>query len=393
MVSNEFCKMMLDFLIEGKDGQQKARDLLLQSAFNVEQALRMLIQFECAQQRISQDVMLKFVVSLPQSDWVVFACDLMLQKSLVWDKCAVAVILRKVMATLTRRALMLAEICWIRHLSSGVRAIASSAPVTITSAIDNNHLYVAGEGYMHDKCNWSVFCWKGQWTPDNKKELWQFVPVSVGSSDFYILNVYADAYIYASEFTVITDVGDCTMKRVLVSRYKKCLPDAAGIWRLVALEGNWYSFYNAATDAILCSPTEAPDDCRRGVATRTFRPLDETRSKCHEWKITSVTSSKLETGLVAFFAKNYDKAARTCTEILTMDHISDVDRAKLLCYRMVANLMLNNIGCFEQDWTEAKDLNKSSQLRFDILCECLSSDERKIVEERVPRKLVKETVV
>ncbi|CAI5735956.1 unnamed protein product [Peronospora destructor] len=248
MSPQELCEKVLDHLIEGDRGQQKARHLFLQSASSVKEALTSLLSFERVQQRVSLEAILTFVNSLPQPDWIFFACDLMLHGSRLWDKCAIAVIIRKVMARSTGETLMLAELCWIQRLDCGVRAIASSAAVTIASAIGENLLYVAGDGYLHDKNNRSAYCWKEQWTGDNEKELWPFVPAPTGSSDFYIVSVYADAHLYASRSTVATEYDDYLMKRVLVPRYETCLPDAAGIWRVVTLEGNNYSIYNPSTD-------------------------------------------------------------------------------------------------------------------------------------------------
>ncbi|RMX68436.1 hypothetical protein KXD40_008736 [Peronospora effusa] len=383
MSLQELCEKVLDHLIEKERGQQKARDLFLQSAPNVKQALTSLLSLERVQQRVSSEAILTFVESLPQPDWIIFACDVMLRGSGLWDKCAIAVLLRKVMSRSTGKTLMLAESCWIQRLDFGVRAIASSATVTIASTVGDNRLYVAGDGYAHDKNNRSVYCWKGPWTADNKKELWRFVPASTGSSDFYIMNVYADAYLYVSSSSVTTENDDCLVKRVLMPRYEKGLPDAAGIWRLVKLEGKNYSIYNASTDTVLSSPMEASDGSRRDAVTRTYRPLDEMSLPCHEWKITSATPSKMEKGLVELYAERYNKAVKAFTEILTMDHLSVVHRTKLLCYRMVANVMMNNIGCFEQDWAEVLDLGGGSDDVLATLCEGLPSDTSKILEERV----------
>ncbi|KAG3074964.1 hypothetical protein PI124_g18621 [Phytophthora idaei] len=355
MAPSELHKAVLDHLMEGERGQQKALDIFLQRSTDVEKTLKMLFFFEHTQRRVLQDVMLRFVESLPLPEWVIFTCDQMLQEPDHWCSSAVAVTLHKYTAHLMGKALLSAELCWIQRLSVTDRAIASSAPVNISSAIGGDALYVAGDGYNYDTDNRTPFCWKNEWAFDNKKELWRFIPAPTGSSDFYIVNVYAEGYLYASNISVANDPDGYSQKRVLVQR-GNLYSDPAGIWRLVNLEGNSCAFYNASQDTFLNSPAEAADGYRRAVITSTFHPLDEQRSEYREWKITAATVSLMEMGLHEFFERKYEKAVQTFSKIISKDTISFADRKKVVHYRLMANLMLKNEGCAKRDIALLSDL-------------------------------------
>ncbi|KAF4147966.1 hypothetical protein GN958_ATG01173 [Phytophthora infestans] len=321
MTFSELSKMVANHLVEGERGQQKALETFLQCSTDVEKALESLFLFELKQRRVSQDAMLKFVKSLPQAEWIIFACDQMLQAPDRWSTWAVAIVLRKCMALTTWKTLLLAEVCWSQRLSFTDRAIASSTPVRISSAIGGDTLYVAGQGYNHDKNNRSPFCWRNQWEYDNKKELWRLIPAPTGSSDFYIVSVYAEGYLCASNISVANDPDGYLQKKALVP-CGNSPPDATGIWRLVTLEEDKYAFYNASQDTFLSCPPDAADGYRRGVITSTFHPLDEKRSKHREWEITAATMPLMETGIYDFFEKNYKKASvQTCQAIKSPQRI------------------------------------------------------------------------
>ncbi|KAF1789716.1 hypothetical protein GQ600_9708 [Phytophthora cactorum] len=278
--------------------------------------------------------MMRFVESLPQPEWVIFACDQMLQEPDHWCSSAVAITLRKYTAHLMGKALLSAELCWIQRLSVTDRAIASSAPVNISSAIGGDALYVAGDGYNYDTDNRTPFCWKNEWAWTIRKS----------SGDSFLHQ--RDPQIFISSM--------CT-QRVLVRR-GNLYSDPAGIWRLVNLEGNSCAFYNASQDTFLNSPAEAADGYRRAVITSTFHPLDEQRSEYREWKITAATVSLMEMGLHEFFERKYEKAVQTFSKIMSKDTISFADRKKVVHYRLMANLMLKNEGCAKRDIALLSDL-------------------------------------
>ncbi|KAG7386884.1 hypothetical protein PHYPSEUDO_015089 [Phytophthora pseudosyringae] len=209
----------------------------------------MLFSFEHTQRRVSQDAMLHFVESLPQVKWVVFACDQMLEKLGRWDKWAVARVLRKAMARATGKTLMQAEMYWIQRLGFSDRAIASSAPVTIKSAIGDNGFMSQGEDSTTTRTTGRPSVGKGSGHPTRRKSCDDSIPVS-------------------------TDRDGYALKRVLVRR-GNALPDATGVWHLVKLEGNTFTFYNASQDAFLSSTVEAADGFRRAVVISSFHPLDE----------------------------------------------------------------------------------------------------------------------
>ncbi|KAE8990902.1 hypothetical protein PF005_g19763 [Phytophthora fragariae] len=203
-------------------------------------------------------------------------------------------------------------------------------------------------------------------------------PTSV--SDFYIVSVYAQEFLYASEFPVTSDAEGFAMKRVLVKRGND-LPEADKIWRLQLLEDGKCAFYNEKHDAFLSSPPEAGDGSRRTVLTAPFRPLDEKRSARREWRIRA-SGSKLEMALVHFFSRKYSKAFELFTGILTKDEISAADRRKVLCYRMAANLLLKNDGCFKQDLTQVEELGGYPDYFFDTLASKLTDQDQKLLRQR-----------
>lgn len=98
---------------------------------------------------------------------------------------------------------------------------------------------------------------------------------------------------------------------------------------------------------------------RRDVVAAPFRPLDGKRSTSREWSV-SATPSALEMALQQFFARRYTEAVDLFTEILAKDQLSTADRTKVLCYRMAANLKLQNGGCFKQDLGLVTDAGQTS---------------------------------
>ncbi|KAE8886934.1 hypothetical protein PF003_g29117 [Phytophthora fragariae] len=344
-----------------QDDEWEALDLFLQISTDVEKDLETLFELQEFMPQVPQDAMLRFVEALPQDRWIISACDVMLKRSERWDCWAVALVLRKAMQRSVGQTLMTAEILWARRLSLAARALACSSPVTITSAINDNVLYVAGSSNCGD-------FFQSEQEP----------PTSV--SDFYIVSVYAQEFLYASEFPVTSDAEGFAMKRVLVKRGND-LPEADKIWRLQLLEDGKCAFYNEKHDAFLSSPPEAGDGSRRTVLTAPFRPLDEKRSARREWRIRA-SGSKLEMALVHFFSRKYSKAFELFTGILTKDEISAADRRKVLCYRMAANLLLKNDGCFKQDLTQVEELGGYPDYFFDTLASKLTDQDQKLLRQR-----------
>lgn len=146
-----------------------------------------------------QDAVLRFLASLPNQEWTVVGCQFLLEAGGRWNAVAVASLLDKVMAQARDKTLMLAEICWIRSVSPAVRALASNAPVMISSALNDNMLFAAEDYFLYDETRRCVFCWADEWEADQSKEIWRFVPASPSLTDFYILSVYSQEYLIASD--------------------------------------------------------------------------------------------------------------------------------------------------------------------------------------------------
>ncbi|CEG49535.1 uncharacterized protein PHALS_07293 [Plasmopara halstedii] len=323
--------------------------------------------------------MLSFIGLLPQTEWITTALDEMLKKPERWCSWAVAFYLRQCISHSNGKAQMLAEISWIQRLSSMDRAIASSAPVTITSAVGDNLLYVASGSYRHNKENGTPFCWKGEWTPEYNKELWRLSPAPTGPSDFYIVSVFSEEYLYASSIPQLDNVNGYSRMTVLVCA-KKCLPDSAGIWRLVKLDMNMCALYDINQGSFLSSPAEAADGSRRAVVTSTYQPLNEKQSMFREWKITASSIPLLELAMLEFFNKDYSRAVQTFTSIISEEIISIADRKKALCYRMVANWMINDKICADRDIALLEPLGGCPEYFLVTLYGKLAVEERKLFE-------------
>ncbi|GMF57796.1 unnamed protein product [Phytophthora fragariaefolia] len=381
MASNGAQKM-LDLLMEGDRGLQRALSVFLHVSAVDMNTLENLFDMQYAVPRVSQRAMLKFVQGLPRYQCI-RACEIMLMQSELWNACAVALVLRKSMQHTAGKNLMEAEITFARSLGFVDRALACGSPVTITSVIGDDSLYVAGKTYAYDSKNLSAFCWKGTWTADNNKELWRLIPAPTGDSEFYIVNIYAEECLYVSDFPANRDTGEFGMKRVLLN-YKpdtRGPPDAARTWHLQVLEGARYTFYNAHHDAFLSSPPEASDGSRRDVMAVPFCPFDETQAERREWKI-STLPSKLELAVVHFFDGQYNQAIELFTDILSKAEVSAGCRRKVLCYRMAAHLIMKNDGCFKQDLVQITKIGGYPGYFFDTLAGKLTEEDRKMLERR-----------
>ncbi|GMF24084.1 unnamed protein product [Phytophthora lilii] len=196
---------VVDYLVECDQVPKNAITDFLKCAHDPETALSHFFFLVNKDRRIRQSRVLAFVEALPQTEWIVLAYEIMLKYSSRWDPRVIGRLLCRAMAHTTGKTLMIAEICWIQRLSFETRAIASNAPVTIASVIGGNFLYVAGHGYDYNNQNRSAYCWTDTGTHDQNKELWRLVPASTGSSDFYIVNAYAEGYLYASAIPLECD--------------------------------------------------------------------------------------------------------------------------------------------------------------------------------------------
>ncbi|POM57332.1 Hypothetical protein PHPALM_38166, partial [Phytophthora palmivora] len=146
-----------------------------------------------------QDAVLRFLASLPHQEWTVVGCQFLLEAGGRWNAVAVASLLDKVMAQVGGKTLMLAETCWIRSVSPAVRALASNGPVMIASVLNDNMLFAAEDYFLYDETRRCIFCWADEWEADQSKEIWRFVPSNPNFTEFYILSVYSQEYLFASD--------------------------------------------------------------------------------------------------------------------------------------------------------------------------------------------------
>ncbi|EEY55625.1 uncharacterized protein PITG_09573 [Phytophthora infestans T30-4] len=265
-----------------------------------------------------QDAVLRFLASLPHQEWTVIGCQYLLETGGRWNAVAVASLLDKVMAQALDKTLMLAEICWIRSVSPSARALASNTPVTVSSVLNDNMLFAAEDYFLYDETRRCVFCWVDEWEADQSKEIWRFVPAS---PDFYILNVYSQEYLLASDVAASESAEGYGEKRAFT----------------------WLG------DSYLISPPTTGSAFRRLVLTSSYRPLDQSWNECHKWKIKRAAPSLLERGLDAFFAKDYAAAVDLLAPLLETKTPSAAGSIKIYWYRMVANLKLQNKELFRED--------------------------------------------
>ncbi|KAG7386886.1 hypothetical protein PHYPSEUDO_015091 [Phytophthora pseudosyringae] len=242
---------------------------------------------------------------------------------------------------------MLAEICWVRSVPPAVRALASNAPVTVASVLNDNVLFAEEDYFLYDETRRCVFCWADEWEADQSKEIWRFVPASASFTDFYILSVYSQEYLFASDVAASETAEGFGEKRTFTWRGGE-LPGEGGLWRLVPVDGA-FAIYNVSQDTYLISPPAAVSAFRRLVLTSNYRPLDQSWSECHKWGIKPAAPSLLERGLDAFFTKDYTAAVDLFTSLLKADKPSPAASTKVYWYRMVANLRLQKKDLFRED--------------------------------------------
>ncbi|KAG7390386.1 hypothetical protein PHYBOEH_007043 [Phytophthora boehmeriae] len=341
---------MLDCLLEGECGCQKALKTLRLLSDNMDSDIKAFVAMSQVQDRVPEEVMLKFVKCLEPVALAIGACDAMLHVSSHWNTLAVARTLYEKMSEVEGKDLLLAEICWMQHLSAEVRAIVTSSPVKIVSTLGNNLMYAAGSNFTrlrgirrNDTVYYEqyrqVFCWKKQWKPDRDKELWQFVPHSSKLMNVYVVNMSTGEYLYVTNFFRKVFRADFSVKDAFTLRTNE-LPDALGQWRVVQREGSTIALCNQQTKNFLMSPPTPVIGPRRAVQTSSYRPCDHTWSQARSWKIIPTTTPKIEKALDAFFSQNYDKAIELLAELQESGELSREARAKLLCYEVVASLVL-----------------------------------------------------
>ncbi|ETI45094.1 hypothetical protein F443_10225 [Phytophthora nicotianae P1569] len=294
-----------------------------------------------------QDAVLRFLVSLPHQEWTVIGCEFLLETGGRWNAVAVASLLDKVMAQAQDKTLMLAEICWIRSVSPSARALASNAPVTVSSVLNNDMLFAAEDYFLFDETRRCVFCWADEWEADQSKEIWRFVPAGPSFTDFYILNVHSQEYLFASNVAALECAEGYGEKRAFTWRGGE-LPREGGLWRLIPVDGA-FAIYNVSQDTYLISPPATGSAFRRLVLTSKYRPLDQSWNECHTWGIKPAAPSLLERGLDAFFVKDYTAAVDLFTSLLDTEKPSPAASIKVYWYRMVANLKLQKKELFRED--------------------------------------------
>ncbi|KAG7390385.1 hypothetical protein PHYBOEH_007042 [Phytophthora boehmeriae] len=294
-----------------------------------------------------QDAVLRFLSLLPHSEWTVVGCKFLLDSGGRWNAVAVASLLRKVMAQARGRTLMAAEICWIRNVVPAVRALASNAPVAILSAIDNNMLFAAEDYFLFDETRRCVFCWADEWEADQNKEIWRFVPSTPSCTEFFILSVFSQEYLYASDIAAADGTAGFGEKCAFTWRSGDP-PGESGLWRLVPVDGT-FAIYNPTQDTYLVSPKASGSAFRRAVVTSSYRPLDQEWNQCHKWNISPASPSLMERALDAFFAKDFAKAVELFTTLLETEKPPLTACVKVYWYRMVAHLRLHHKDQFRAD--------------------------------------------
>ncbi|GMF24085.1 unnamed protein product [Phytophthora lilii] len=375
MSSENMLQKVLSYLIQRDGGWKQALEVFLQCSTDVEGDLRLLLEMEHIG-RVSDASILHFVNELPQVEWIVAACDIMLQNQKRWDVCMVASMLFEAMGHATGNTLMLAEICWIQRLNFSIRAIVSSAPVTITSCSDRNMLYVGSPG--NGKCGRPILRGSKR-VLENKRELWRFVPITTTYDGYRILNVGAPEYIFSS-CDVMNYSSEKEMARVCIDRQNHTSVKHDE-WRLKQVEGCTYTLYNPKKATFL-AVSAAVDGCAGPVVTTAFRPLDERWSSSREWLILAAAPPMLELGLDQFFLREYSAAANTFGRVLATTNLSFNDFKKTLCYRAAASLLLRNEGCYEHDLSVLAKYGETPDVFFDTLGTKLTTDDRWVLRRR-----------
>ncbi|OWZ23264.1 hypothetical protein PHMEG_0001884 [Phytophthora megakarya] len=319
-----------------------------------------------------QDAVLRFLASLPHQEWTVVGCQLLLEAGGRWNAVAVASLLDKVMAQARDKTLMLAEICWIRSVSPAVRALASNAPVTVASVLNDSMLFAAEDYFLYDETRRCVFCWADEWEADQSKEIWRFVPASPNFTDFYILSVYSQEYLFASDVAASENGEGYGETRSFTWRGGD-LPGEGGLWRLIPVDGD-FAIYNVSQDTYLISPPAPGSAFRRLVLTSNYRPLDQSWNECHKWKIKPAVPSLLERGLDAFFSEDYTAAVDLFTALLDAEKPSPAASIKIYWYRMVANLRLQKKDVFREDADLLVKLGGAPKDFLDITKETLNGN-------------------
>ncbi|KAG6623496.1 Serine/threonine-protein phosphatase 2A regulatory subunit B'' subunit gamma [Phytophthora cinnamomi] len=319
-----------------------------------------------------QDAVLHFLASLPNQEWTVVGCQFLLEAGGRWNAVAVASLLDKVMAQAGDKTLMLAEICWIRSVSPASRALASNAPVMLSSALNDDMLFAAEDYFLYDETRRCVFCWADEWEADQSKEIWRFVPASPSFTDFYILSVYSQEYLIASDVAASETAEGYGEKRAFTWRGGE-VPGEGGLWRLVPVDGA-FAIYNVAQDTYLISPPASGSAFRRLVLTSNYRPLDQSWNECHKWGIKPAAPSLLERGLDAFFEKDYTAATNLFTALLEAGKPSPAASMKVYWYRLVANLRLQKKDFFREDVELLNKLDGCPKYFLDVTKEVLGED-------------------
>eukprot|EP00644_Phytophthora_capsici_P006494 jgi/Phyca11/118396/e_gw1.36.249.1 len=301
------------------------------------------------------DAVLRFLESLPNQEWTILGCQFLLEAGGRWNAVAVASLLDKVMAQARGKTLLQAEICWIRCVSPATRALASNAPVLVTAGLNDDTLYTAEDYFIYDETHRCVFCWTDEWEPSQSKEIWRFVPASPNFTDFSILSVYSQEYLFASDITGAETAEGYGEKQVFT-------------WR----GDDAFAIYNVSQNTYLTSPPVSGSALRRPVLTSAYRPLDHKWNMYHKWGIKPATPSLLERGLDAFFKKEYAVAVDLFTELLDSD--SSTASIKVYWYRMVANLRLQKKESFREDAEQLGKLGGCPKYFLEVMKEVLGDE-------------------
>ncbi|KAG1702297.1 hypothetical protein DVH05_010087 [Phytophthora capsici] len=316
------------------------------------------------------DAVLRFLESLPNQEWTILGCQFLLEAGGRWNAVAVASLLDKVMAQARGKTLLQAEICWIRCVSPATRALASNAPVLVTAGLNDDTLYTAEDYFIYDETHRCVFCWTDEWEPSQSKEIWRFVPASPNFTDFSILSVYSQEYLFASDITGAETAEGYGEKQVFTWRGGE-LPRDGGLWRLIPID-DAFAIYNVSQNTYLTSPPVSGSALRRPVLTSAYRPLDHKWNMYHKWGIKPATPSLLERGLDAFFKKEYAVAVDLFTELLDSD--SSTASIKVYWYRMVANLRLQKKESFREDAEQLGKLGGCPKYFLEVMKEVLGDE-------------------
>ncbi|KAL4166260.1 hypothetical protein KRP22_013525 [Phytophthora ramorum] len=249
------------------------------------------------------------------------------------------------MAQARGKTLMLAEICWVRSVSPAARALASKAPVMVASVLKDNLLFAAEDYFLYDETRRCVFCWADEWEADQSKEMWRFVPASPTFTEFYILSVFAQEYLFTSDVAASETAEGFGEKRAFT-------------WRGGELPGE-----RASGSAF-----------RRLVLTSSYRPLDQSWDECHKWRINPAAPSPLEKGLDSFLAKDYVAAVNLFTTLLETDRPSLDASIKIYWYRMVANLRLQKKDLFREDAQLLTEMGGCPKFFLEVINDVLAAE-------------------